>query len=311
MKSTNLKYPEEKILSISKTTLTIAQDHEAELSKFGINAVFLAAFALAIVETEGLFDENKERYELKILTAIKNEALDRCYLWCRDVYVRIKLAFEKDSKEVQSFPSKILADADDSEKNMSPVMETIIVIATEHETVLANFGQDAAMLAEGTSLLNELREADKNQQHKKVSKKEATQIRHKMFNNLVTYVNKINKVGRIVFKDDLTKYVLFESPWGSHSGPNVESYKGEIQPSANLLLAEELDVDFSIYMENTGETDLVFFSGIKSEENPGITLSPGEEATLNLQEIGDGDNLSVENLSHNKTGAYTVKIKVS
>jgi len=61
-------------------------------------------------------------------------------------------------------------------------------------------------------------------------------------------------------------------------------------------------------MENTGETDLVFFTGTKTEENPGITLSPGEEATLELQEIGTGNNLSLENLSHNKTGEYTVKI---
>ena len=69
---------------------------------------------------------------------------------------------------------------------------------------------------------------------------------------------------------------------GSYSGANVETY--------------------------TGETDLVFFTDIKSEENAGITLSPGEESTLDLQEIGEGSDLSVENLSHNNSGAYTVKI---
>ena len=308
MKSNNLKYPEEKILSVSKTTSSIAEENAAALLKFGIDPVFLAAFALAIVETEALFDENKERYDLKILTAIKNEILERCYTWCREVYVRIEMAFGKDSKEVLSFPSKILTAAYDSEKRMSPVMETIISIAIEHETILANFGQDAVILAEGTTLLNELREADKNQQHKKVHKKEATQIRHIYFNRLVDYVNNVNKIGRIVFKNDPAKYVLFESPWGSHSGSDVKTYKGELDPEGVGLIAEDLNTDDSIYMENTGETDLVFFTDIKSEENAGIPLSPGEEATLNLSEIGSGNNLSVENLSHNKTGEYIVKI---
>ena len=57
----------------------------------------------------------------------------------------------------------------------------------------------------------------------------------------------------------------------------------------------------------TGETDLVFFTGIKNEENTGIKLNPGEEASLNLHEIGDSNNVAVENLSHNKTGDYLVK----
>ena len=169
-------------------------------------------------------------------------------------------------------------------------------------------GQTPAILAEGSVLLGQLRLADNDQELKKVYKKKATQLRHEEFNNLYDTVNKINKVGRTIYKNDPVNYVLFESPWDSHSGSNVETYKGELQPSAHLVLAEELDADLSIYMENTGETDLLFYTGLNSEENSGITLSPGEEATKDLQEIGEGNSLSVENLSDNKSGEYTVKV---
>ena len=63
-----------------------------------------------------------------------------------------------------------------------------------------------------------------------------------------------------------------------------------------------------IYLENMGVTELKFFTGEKSEENIGVVLSPGEEATLNLNEIGNENNLIVENLSTNKKGEYLVKI---
>ena len=308
MIKTNLKYPEEKILSVSKTNHAIAVEHVAVLSTFGINVTFLAAYALAIAEAEALYNETKERYDLKNLTGLKNKTLELCYVWCQGVLLRLELAFGKSSLEVQNFPSKLMYESRMSETKLSPLMELIIGIADEHAVRLAEFGQDAVVLAEGTNLLGQLRGSDYDQELKKLHKKNATQVRHDKFNHLYNTVNKVNKVGRMMYKDDPANYVLFETPWGSHSGTNITIYKGDIQPSANLILAEGLDADSSIYMENTGETDLLYSSGIITTDHPGITLSPGEESTLDLSEIGAGDNLSVENLNSTKTGEYTVKI---
>ena len=125
---------------------------------------------------------------------------------------------------------------------------------------------------------------------------------------MIEKVNIINKVGRNIFKIRPEKYVLFESPWGSYSGSSVKTFKAEINPEISILIGEELEVDASIYLENTGTTDLNFFTGEKMEENIGIDLSPGEEASLFLNEIGSGNSLSVENMSQTKIGAYLVKI---
>ena len=99
------------------------------------------------------------------------------------------------------------------------------------------------VLAKGTNLLGQLKGTDYDQELKKLHKKNATQVRHDKFKHLYNTVNKVNKVGRMMYKDDPANYVLFETPWGSHSGTNVTIYKGEIQPGANLLLSEGFDAN--------------------------------------------------------------------
>ncbi len=308
MDKNNLRFPEEKVLSISKTTLAVARENITELEKFGINEAFLNTFEAEINEAEALFDENKEKHDLKILTQTKNEALEACYQWNNNVKLRIELAFGNSSKEYVSFPSKLLAAARSSEQRMMPVMESVISIATKAASSLSAFGQTPEILNEGNLLLEKLRHADNVQELKKIHKKEATQIRRKIFNASYAKVNTINKVGRNIFKDRPEKYVLFESPWGSHSNNSVKTYKAEINAETSIIIAEELDLDLLIYLENTGTTELNFFTGEKMAENIGVDLSPGEEATLNLNEIGNGNSLSVENTSHNKMGSYLVKI---
>ena len=147
MIKTNLKYPEEKILSVSKTNHAIAEEHVAVLSTFGIDATFLVAYALAIAEAEALYNETKERYDLKILTGLKNKTLELCYVWCQGVLLRLELAFGKSSLEVQNFPSKLMYENRQSEDKFSPLMELIIGIAQEHAVRLAEFGQDTICIS--------------------------------------------------------------------------------------------------------------------------------------------------------------------
>lgn len=207
------KYSEGIILSVSKTTLSNARNTVSALADFGVTEEKLNQFAADIQAAEDLPGETQNRIELRELTHQKEEALDNCYQWGRNLRVRLQLAFGKDSSQANSFPSKAFNEAINSENAMMPVMEILIRLAGKYQTELAEFGQTPEILARGGELLTSLRESDSVQEVKKDEKRQATQERYQKFKNLYDTVNKINKVGRMVFANDPVHYALFESKW--------------------------------------------------------------------------------------------------
>lgn len=207
------KFTEETILSVAKTTLANARSHLAALGEFGLTQAMLDEFESNIQAAEALPDEVSNRIDLKSLTREKADALDGCYQWGRKLRTRLQLAFGNNSSQAKLFPSKQFNAAINSESKMMPVMEILINLANQHQTELAAVGQTPEILTEGSALLESLRQADQVQELQKDAKKSATRERYQKFQIIYDTVNKINRVGRLVFENDPVNLTLFESKW--------------------------------------------------------------------------------------------------
>ncbi len=206
-------FSEETILSVARTTLANARTNLSALAEFGISAAMLDQFAAAIQAAEALSRTPQQRIELKDLTQSKEEALDDCYQWGRKLRLRLQLAFGKGSVEARSFPARDFQNAVNSEQGMMAVMQVLIDLADKYQAELAGYGQTPEVLARGRELLNELRTADSAQELKKDTRRQATQDRYQQFKNLYDTVNRINRIGRLVFENDPATLTLFESKW--------------------------------------------------------------------------------------------------
>ena len=204
---------EEKILSVSKTTLNTARITLGSLSEFGFNQENITNFESEISTAEAMPGELSNRIDLINLTDDKDECLLSCFQWGRKLRARIKLAFPKNSNEVKSFPSKEFEKAKKSENKMMSVMEILIKQAVKYHPQLSNFGQTDEIRDAGNTLLENLRSADAQQESQKTENPSSTQERYQLFRKLYDTVNRINRIGRIVFKNDPVRLVLFESKW--------------------------------------------------------------------------------------------------
>ena len=221
----NPKFSEETILAVAKTTLANARTHLNALSEFGITAAMLNEFESQIQAAEALPDEVSNRIDLRSFTQGKADALEACYQWGRQLRTRLQLTFGNTTPQAKSFPSKEFNAAINSESKMMPVMEILINLATQYQEKLSQHGQTPEMLAKGSELLAKLRETDKAQELKKDGKKSGTQERYQKFQTLYDTVNRINRVGRLVFEKDPVRLSLFESKWPASA---VSSPKPEI-----------------------------------------------------------------------------------
>lgn len=207
------KFSEATILSVATTTLTNARSTATALVEFGVTDETLNAFETDIQQAEALPGETRERITLRDLTNDKDEALEGCYQWGRKLRTRLQLAFGRNSAQVQSFPSKEFRRAVESENAMMSVMEVLIALADKHKAELTDYGQTAEILAQGSQLLAALRAADAVQEVRKDIKRQAAQTRYEIFVQLYDTVNRINKVGRLVFENDPVHLALFQSKW--------------------------------------------------------------------------------------------------
>ena len=206
-------FSEETILSVAKTTLSIARNNAAALAGFGITEDYLNEFESKIQAAEALPGETRNRIDLRAHTSDKNQALASCYRWGLDLRMRLEMAFGKTSSQYKSFPGKQFDLAQRSENAMMAVIEVLLALADKYKTELASFGQTPQFFTEGEQYLAELRAKDTVQELQKETKQQATQERYVQFQELYNRVNKINRVGRLVFKNDPIRMALFESKW--------------------------------------------------------------------------------------------------
>ena len=210
---TRPRFREEIILLNAKTTLDTARSKVEKLSGFGINGAFLDNFEARIQTTEAQPRDIVLRHEQRNSTQAKNEVLEGCYTWGREFRTRIELGFGGQSPELKSFPSTAFNKAVKSETRMMVVMEGLLDLTERFKDALAPFGQSEETINQGKQLLADLRLKDKQQELKKDYKDSATQERRQHFQDIYNATNQINKVGRLVFKDDLPNRSLFDSKW--------------------------------------------------------------------------------------------------
>lgn len=210
---TKTKKSEELILSTALTTYQNATENKTSLESFGINDALLEEFHQKIVQAQAMPKEEQKRIELNAVTSAKNKTLEDCYNWSKQLKLRVELAFGKTSVESKAFSTSNLRKAQYSEQQMMVTMPALLELAQNHNNVLANFGQTPEFIQNGTQFLESLKSADQLQEQKKSLKQSVSEERHILFNELYETINKINKVGKMVFVNDSAKAVLFKSNW--------------------------------------------------------------------------------------------------
>ena len=207
------RFTEKVILPVSKTTLAAAREHQADLSRFGATVEQLDDLESRIQAAESVTIDSVNVLGQKQSTGQKNVALEACYDWARDLAFRMELAFGKSSVEYRAFPSGALNDAKTSERSMIALMPALIRFATDHHAVLSAKGQTDAIRDTGATLLAALKSANEAQEMQKLLRTSDTQDRYNRLKSIYETVNKINRIGQRVYRDNPAKFALFKSRW--------------------------------------------------------------------------------------------------
>lgn len=306
----NLRVSENNIISASKKALDIAKEHLNSFSLFGITSTYLSNFENKILECEDFINRDIEIIELKELTNRKYKALEDCYNWGRQLALRVEIAFGKKSEQFKNFPSRQLIEALRSDDKMLSLMEVLLLISKKNAVELYEFGQTNEVIEEGKSHYRNLKISNSAQEKKKESKKESTKTRKEKFHELYEFVNKINKVGRTIYKNEKSKKNIFKSPWKNKSTKDLKPkiFKGNINPLEINEITRNLRINKRIKISNFGDTILHFFYNNNSYKTAYIEVVPEQTVSLPVKELGTGKILHVENTDKTKTGKYKIEI---
>jgi len=305
----NLRVSENNIISAAKKSLNIAKEHLVSLSLFGITGSFLSNFELKILECEDFINRDIEIIELKELTNRKYKALEDCYNWGRQLALRIEIAFGKKSEQFNNFPSKQLLDSQRNDERMLSLMEVLISISKKFSIELFDYGQTPEVIDEGAKLFRSLKYSNSAQEKKKENKKESTKNRKEKFLELYEIVNKINKVGRTIYKNDKSKKNTFKSPWKNKSSKDktIKVFKGKINPLETSEITQNLRKNKKIKISNYGESILHFYNTNNSHKFHFKEIYPDQTLEILVKELGEGIILKAENIDETKIGKYKVE----
>ncbi len=301
-----MQLSQQNILSISKNTLSLAHEYLYLLSTYGVNSGYLEKFENEILEAEILLNRDLDIIRLKELTSQKNVDLESCYNWGRQLAIRIEIGFGKKSNEHINFPSKKLLTAQRNEKLLIPLMQVMIEISENYVEKLSDFGLTEETVLEGKKLYQNLKEINDLQKTKKNENKRKTNERKFQFKNLYETVNKINKIGRMVFRNEAHKKELFISPWKKPTQNNSTVIEGLVNPVSTKMILENLN-NKTISLKNTGEPNLIFFRTDDNAYEKSISLQKDEEKRIRISSLGTGKMLKILNNDENKIGAYKVE----
>ncbi len=304
----NLNFRVEKLIPAARTCLNVCRQTIDQFTIFGITAENLDHFESLISEAENIRPEEKERIDLKMITALKDEVNKECYDWVRRLHIRVKISLGKGSAVYKMFPAKSLLKARHNDNKMVFVMEEAIEISEENATELLPHGQTPDEIQKGKDLLVKLRKTEYDQEHKKRDKKKATFCRNKLFKEIYDTVNKLNEMGRNIFSDDPENLLLFESPWPTYKKHKPKTFEGSILPENTIIVTEDLSPDTLIHVENTGSTDLLIFVNTNGETPEGSLINSGTELTAEISELGEGRYLKLFNNDKENTGTYMIEI---
>jgi|GEM_PF-1146131 len=228
-------YPSGAIISEGKNTLELGRQYQANLERFGIDDAYLERFREAICQAEALPDDQYHKIQIRSATSHKNELRDECIDYAIEFRNRIELGFGRTSPQYRVFPGEQLKKAKSSDGIMMDLMENILRLSDDYREALEPFGLTRAVIREGEELLQEFREADLDQELKKVERPAATVERDEAFQLVYDMTNAIRATGRLVFKNSPVEYNLFRSPWGRYRRGS-----SDVSPEAEALEDQEV-----------------------------------------------------------------------
>jgi len=212
-----LPYATEDILTEAKLALKRAAKDQDALSALGVTRDWLEQYREEIRTAEHLPDEEVRQLRLEEKTEQKDEALAACYGWADNLQERIRFQYGAASSQYQRFPTDEKNEARTSERKMAPLMETLIQYAANLAGDADGQGASSEFADEGRTLLRALRSADQAQEAQKVDNLAATREQTEVFRTLYRKVNRINRAGRTVFRDDPARRARYRSPWHKYN----------------------------------------------------------------------------------------------
>jgi hypothetical protein len=225
MVNPGLPVPLDRILEEARLKSAIALEHLADLSNFGITEEWLKQIQEDLETVENIATFDLQKTELKTLTAIKDEKLAKCVQWGRKLRLRMSLAIADDKLKGVEFPNKTWVASEKNESKLITFMPTLINLAKTHAQVLETVGQKTEEIATGESLLKELTAANQTQEEYNIKRKGVTVERQTIYRRLYDSVNRINRVGQMVFNNNPAVSRLFSSSWsqGTSKGTTQET----------------------------------------------------------------------------------------
>jgi len=213
MTNFSLPAPLDRILEEARLKLAIAQDHLTALHSFGITQEWLDQMQTDINTVADIPTFDLQKTELKQLTAAKDAKLSVCQEWGKQLKLRMTLATTDKKLKGVEFPTKTWNECQQNESKLIAFFPTLIELAKTHSPVLETIGQTKEYITQGQQLLKDLIVANQAQEEYNIKRKGVTSDRQTLYRSLYDGVNRINRVGQMVFSNDAALKVLFRSGW--------------------------------------------------------------------------------------------------
>jgi hypothetical protein len=217
MTNFSLPAPLDRILEEARLKAVIAQSYLTALKSFGISQDWLDQIQTDINAIADIPTFDLQKTQLKQLTSAKDVKLNECKEWGRQLKLRMTLATTDKKLKGVEFPSKTWIDCQQNESKLIAFFPTLIELAKNHASVLETMGQTKDDVQQGQKLLQELIETNQSQEEFNIKRKGITVDRQLVYRRLYDGVNRINRVGQMVFKDNAAVNVLFRSSWSQGS----------------------------------------------------------------------------------------------
>jgi len=212
---TNFSLPAtlDRILEEARLKTAIALEHLKALNSFGITQEWLDRMEVDINTVMEIPTFDLQKTELKQFTAAKDAKLNECKEWGKQLKLRMTLAVADKKLKGVEFPNKTWNDCQQSESKLIVFFPTLIELAKVNAKALEAIGQTQEYIYQGEQLLKDLIIANQAQEEYNIKRKGITIDRQEIYRRLYDNVNRINRVGQMVFSDNEVIKVLFSSSW--------------------------------------------------------------------------------------------------
>ncbi len=306
MKSVNV--PSKKILAVAKRYLSICRENVYDMKFYGITKKFLIEFDENIKDVELFLKSFKEKNSPSLNKTDIEILLTECHCWCKTLTVRTKLTFQKNTSLIYNFPNELLKSCTDSESNMKCLLETLLDIAENFHTELAENGQTIEFVQKGRDLLRALRKFNAEKKLRDINNPDNDINNSEKLDILCEKVNKIIKIGKYLYANEPEKLLLFGTQLRRLNSGGKKVFEGQIDPESTITVAKDIKSDSPITIQNIGNTILTFYVSENGKLPVGTSLVPGENIKTELLLLGDGNLLKVCNKNSDEIGSYKIDL---